>query len=73
MNPCGAQRNIRAVRLLYFFDRYAFSHSLLPPPAAVVRKATKLSHTPIFNCVISVPRLEHLINTENMVKPYEYT
>ena len=32
---CGAQRNLRAVRLLDFFDRCANSRSLFPPLAAV--------------------------------------
>ena len=33
---CGAQRNLRAARMLDFFDRYANSHSLYRPQGAVV-------------------------------------
>ena len=33
--PCGARKNLRTIRLLDFFDRYGFSASLHPPPAAL--------------------------------------
>ena len=33
--PCGARKNLRTIRSLDFFDRYGFSASLRPPPAAL--------------------------------------
>ena len=33
--PCGARKNLRAARLLDFFDRYGCSASLHPPLAAL--------------------------------------
>ena len=33
--PCGARKNLRTIRSLDFFDRYGFSASLHPPPAAL--------------------------------------
>ena len=33
--PCGARKNLRTIRSLDLFDRYGFSASLHPPPAAL--------------------------------------
>ena len=47
-NSCGTRKNLD-LGAVDFFDRCAFLHSLFPPPAAFVLKATKLSHTSITN------------------------
>ena len=44
---CGAQNRLLLLFVANDFDRGAISHSLHPPPAAVVLNATKLSHASI--------------------------
>ncbi len=41
---CGARKNSRILRMLYFFDRCHSLTSLLPPPAALGSLPTGLSH-----------------------------
>ena len=43
--PCGARKNLRAARLLDFFDRYGCSASL-HPPLAVLGSASPSTATP---------------------------
>ena len=43
--PCGARKNLRAARLLDFFDRYGCSTSL-HPPLAVLGSASPSTATP---------------------------
>ena len=43
--PCGARKNLRAARLLDFFDRYGCSASL-HPPLAVLGSASPSAATP---------------------------